>query len=383
MAAESSLNSSQSSTCSLLGNYRWREEYLTPTNFILIIVVVSVEAIMIPFTVLLNALVIFLVWRKRYLRKQKPCVLLACLAATDLLVGAAILPADITGHAFRLSGVPVCFVDTVTLMMMYFACGTSMYHLVIISGERYVAIKHALRYETLVTTRRLTAAVVTAWAISVASISSGLVIGLKTHAAVAETIFYALSILGIPGCWTAICFFQVAVFLETRRHRRHIRAHQVSGAAARETLKKDKAARSTAMVVGALLMCYAPTTVSDVVMLTTSLPVDAAYVAFFFAAMSVCTNSLVSPIIYCMRTEEFKRALRELFGRDAPQVNFQATDNPPRVIRRRTSPEAPRPSSGEKQQIAPPELAPVRRFRSHSLDLSLPSEPRNCRKNSV
>ena len=152
--------------------FRWREEYLTPTNFVLLIVTVSAESVMIPLTVFGNILVIFLVWRKRYLPKQKPCVLLACLAAADLLVGAVILPLMIAGHAMRLSRVPVCLVDAVTVESIYVVCGASLYHLVIISAERHVAIKHALRYETLVTTRRLTAAVATAWAIPVVSVLS-------------------------------------------------------------------------------------------------------------------------------------------------------------------------------------------------------------------
>ena len=60
------------------------------------------------------------------------------------------------------------------------------------------------------------------------------------------------------GSCAAICFCQVVVFLETRRHRQQILAHQVSQAAAKEVLKKDKAARTTTMIIGALLLCYAP-----------------------------------------------------------------------------------------------------------------------------
>ena len=292
---EFSLNSSQSSTCSFLGNYSWREEYLTPTNFILVIAAVSAKAVMIPFTVLLNALVIFLVWRKPYLRKQKPCVLLACLAATDLLVGAVVLPLAITCHAFRLSRAPICVLDAVALGSMCITCGASLWHLVVISGERYVAIKHALRYETLVTTRRLTAAVGAAWAIPVTTSLSGLINIVVTND---DIIFDGIIFVAVPGALVVIGFCQVAVFLESRRHIKHILAHQVSEVAAKEIVKKDKAARTTTLVVGALLLSYAPAIKYE--SLTARFSVDAKAGAFFVMEIFVFANSSISPIIYCL-----------------------------------------------------------------------------------
>ena len=365
-----SLNSSQPA-CSLLGNYSWREEYLNPTNFILLVITVSAESIMIPLTVLSNALVIFLVWRKRYLRKQKPCVLLACLAATDLLVGSELLPLLVTGHALRLSRMtPVCLIDTAILASINVFCGASLFHLVIISGERYVAIKHSFHYETLVTSRRITAAVAIAWAIPVVALGTLIMAELTSYAELTQRIFSAILLLSIPGSLAAIFFCQIVVFLESRRHRQHILAHQVSEAAVKEILKKDKAARTTTMVVGALLLCYTPATLCHVVTSTASFPADAALGAIYVAEVFAFANSLVNPIIYCMRTHEFKRSLKELFGREIPQVNPQAAGNPSTVERRRIG-QTHRPFSGGKQQkVHPPNRAPARSSRSRSLDWS-------------
>ena len=380
-ATSSSLNSSQPE-CFLLGAFRWQEEYLTPTNFLLLAIAFSAEVMTVPLAVLANILVIVAVSRKRYLRKQKPCVLLACLASTDLLVGAVVLPSFITSHAFRFARAPICIVDTVAFSSMYVGCGASLLHLVIISGERYVAVKHALRYETLVTTGRLITAIASAWATSVASLLAALVnIVLENHAAL-----FVITILAILGSLAAILFCQIAVFLETRRHRRHIQAHQVSEAAAKEMLKKDKATRTTTMVVAALLVCYAPAILCDVVILMGHFPMDTTLVAIYVTEVFIFANSFINPVIYCMRLQDFKRALGELFGREVPQANAQAAGNPLRVgIRRRTF-ETPRLFSGRKQQVVPSGRSPVRR-RSlpHSLDLSgdLANERRNRRNNSV
>ena len=370
--------------CSLTdGAFAWREEYLTPTNFVILILVVCTEAAMIPYTVLFNALVIFLVWRKRYLRKQKPCVLLACLAVSDLLVGAVVLPLMVTGHAIRFSRAPVCLVDAATLATVFVLCSASACHLVLISGERYVAIKYSLRYETLVTNHRLVTAVAAAWAVSLAPTLSAL----TNDTAVAATI-YAIILLAIPGSCAAICFCQVVVFLETRRHRQHILAHQVSQAAAKEVLKKDKAARTTTMIIGALLLCYAPIILWTALITTASTPISHAIGGVYVSDVFTCANSLLNPIIYCMRTQDFRRASRELFGLGNPQADApHAAGKPSRAVRRRIS-EAPRPPSGEKREIAWPEPAPVRssRSRSHSLDLSgnlTAKERRNLRKNSI
>ena len=384
---ESSLNSSQPA-CSLLGNYSWREEYLTPTNFILIIAAASAEFIFIPFTVVSNVLVIFLVWRKRYLRKKKPCVLLVCLATTDLLVGAVVLPLVVTSHIMRLLRVEtICLVERMASEIIQIVCFASLLHLAIVSGERFAAVEYSLRYETLVTTRRLSTAIASAWAISVVPTLNSLIrIVVIDEPAFIETISLAIFFVCVPGSVATICFCQVAVFLESRRHRRHILAHQVSEAAAKEILKKDKAARTMAMVVGALLLCYAPTVLCHVVITKARLPVDTALGAVCATEVFLWANSLVNPIIYGARTQDFRRALRELFGLENPQVNSQAAGNPSRVERRGIVDEAPRPSSGRKQQIAPSERSPARSLRSHSLDLSLTkfgNERGYRRKNTV
>ena len=169
--------------------------------------------------------------------------------------------------------------------------------------NQYVAIKYSLRYETLVTTRRLTTAVATAWAFPVISTLIALTNAVVSNSvALAETILHALTLVGIPGSFAAICFCQVAVYLESRRHRRHIRAHQVSQAAAREILKKDKASRTTAMIVGAVLLCYAPVMVWSAVTSVAGFLMDVAIGAFCVMDVFTFGNSLINPIIYCVRT---------------------------------------------------------------------------------
>ena len=129
-------------------------------------------------------------------------------------------------------------------------CSASLYHLVVISSERYVAIKHSLRYETLVTTNRLITAVATAWTIPVTTtlIMALINVVLTNHDVLAEALYLAIVFLCIPGSIVAIGFCQVAVFLESRRHhplggirRRISEAPRPSPAGKQEIAPSDRA----------------------------------------------------------------------------------------------------------------------------------------------
>ena len=300
-------------TCSLMGEYSWREEYLTPTNFIILVVIACAEGLMMPFIVSLNALVIWVVSSHRKLRRMKPCALLACLAATDLLVGAVALPLAITDHAMRLGARPsICVLERVAYDVVFVSCGASLCHLVLISGERYVAIKHSLRYETLVTTERLWVAIGVAWALPVVLIC---VPFLNVDNTAFRDLFMDVVVLFFTFSFMAVIgYCQVAMYLEGARHRRNILAHQVSEAAAREIAKKDKAARTTAMVSGALFVCYIPQAAVFAVFSALGIPTTSVFVTSLLASEAfVYLNSLISPLLYCVRTRDLRETVEEIF----------------------------------------------------------------------
>ena len=189
-----------------------------------------------------------------------------------------------------------------------------------------------------------------------------------------DMIYFVIIFVGIPGSLIAICFCQVVVFLESRRHRRHIRAQKVSEAAARELFKQDKAARTTTMIVGALLLCYAPTILSDAVAVTVDLPMEATFGAVYITEVFICANSLV---IYCMRTKDFQRELSENFSASTPRKLTPKRLAHPQEWHRLV---LPPPDSGKSPGLSQ-RLSVTRALDSTSRDL--PNERRNRRKNSV
>ena len=110
-----------------------------------------------PFTILLNALIMIAVKTKRRLQTH-PNILLACLALTDLMIGLVVQPLLTAITIFLLQGkdthefCDIHFAFTFSFAIFIFATAS---HLILLSGERYLAIKHTFKHSTVVTKGRL------------------------------------------------------------------------------------------------------------------------------------------------------------------------------------------------------------------------------------
>ena len=162
-----------------------------------------------PFTILLNALVMVAVKTRRRLQTL-PNILLACLALTDLMVGLVTQPFHITKTIFLLQGKNAqafCNIElafTVSFLVFSFITGC---HLLLISGERYLAIKHTFTHATVVTKARLIMFSAVAW---IAAMIFLLVISHST------IIFFTYSAIII----FSIVLLHIFVYKEARRHAR-------------------------------------------------------------------------------------------------------------------------------------------------------------------
>ena len=104
-----------------------------------------------PFTVLLNALIMVAVKTKRRLQTH-PNILLACLALTDLMVGLVVPPLHTAITIFLLQGkdanefCDIHFAFSISFAIFIFLTAS---HLILLSGERYLAIKHTFKHYTV------------------------------------------------------------------------------------------------------------------------------------------------------------------------------------------------------------------------------------------
>lgn len=228
--------------------------HLPISAFIWLVFIIVVNLLSLPLTLLLNALVIIVVKTQRRLRSMAN-VLLACLAVTDFMVGLTIQPLRISTDIIALKGWTTSEFSLLSdlkkklFSTFWFA---SLFHLVLISGERYLAMKHSYSYPTLVNTVRLLVASTVTWIVAILPVLSK----------VFEPILGICIVANVP----IIIFCQVVVYGEVRRHEKQIIAHQVSLEAREKFKKEKKALKITTLIIVAVAACYLPSLVSKFVL---------------------------------------------------------------------------------------------------------------------
>ena len=121
-----------------------------------------------PITAVLNALVMISVKAKSQLRAHKSNILLAFLALTDFTVGILVQPTFAAVLIMLLLDEPRGYcVFQVLRYVIIVMVNASLFHLVLLSGERYIAMKHTFGYPSLVTEGRLLVSCTLAWFLSV------------------------------------------------------------------------------------------------------------------------------------------------------------------------------------------------------------------------
>ena len=290
--------------------------------FLIFLVIFNI--ITFPITAVLNALVMISVKAKSRLRAYRSNVLLAFLALTDFTVGILVQPTFAAVLIMLLLNEPRGYCVLQVLRFANFVVVvSSLFHLVLLSGERYIAIKHPFYYVTLVTDGRLLVASALAWFLSVFQTVLLFLMG-KTMVLRGTTISMSVSLAVIFFCHVTVCF-------ETRRHEKQLGAQQTTPEARKEFEKNKKAVKLTSIILAALLLCFIPGNVANIVVSRFAGHVTDEII-FLFAFLSLSLgflNSLLNPIIYVLRMKQFRVAFIELLFRtenNAGRVNRVKTE---------------------------------------------------------
>ena len=250
-----------------------------------------------PFTIVLNALVILAVKTKAGL-KTKANITLGCLAVTDVLTGVIGQPSFIAttvisrrpetalhGHCNML--------NQLSINVLRILSGTSLAHLALINVERYFATKQPFAYTTKVTKGRILCSCALAW-FTMLLLNAPLI-------TTTARVFYAINSI----VWCAL----VGVIIFFRRHENHIAHHQVSEEATQNFLKEKKALKLTTIVLLALLVTYLPMTFFRILVVNVGIrTLNDLHIATFVMLL----NSLINPVIYCVKRRSFRVAFIEI-----------------------------------------------------------------------
>ena len=262
-----------------------------------------------PFAILLNSLVIVAVKTKRHLR-TKSNISLACLATTDFAVGLIVQPLVITNFSlFFMGSSPQTMTSTfvwVSSAVGQTCTAASLLHLMLMSGERYLAINHTFAYENgLVTEARIIIASSMAW------ICAAIVYGIRV------SIFREISVVIILAVILIVVYCHVFIYKEVRRNTQQIIANQVSLAVKEKLLKNKRAFNTTVVIVLTLFLCYIPTCIWLIVFifLDGEKSFDVGHIAYFPITFLVLLNSSINPLIYTARIRHFRVAFFQMVMR--------------------------------------------------------------------
>lgn len=280
----------------------------TSEAYAVLVFLIVIGIITCPLIISLNLLVIVAVTTKARLKTNPNTVWLACLTDNDGLVGVLAQPMFVTTRLSTLPGetsFQYCILDQVTRNSIRFLRAALITHLVFMSLERYLAIKHSFTYTVMVTKARLLALSALAW--TTASVTTiPVVITDKRIYLTSNNILMAI-------CLGIITFCQVTIYAETRRHEKQIAAQQISAEARQKFLKEKKAWKITTYVVEVLFLSYLPIFVVRTLVVTSAITSkNIAYVCFYTATFVTVSNSFMNPVIYCVRMRQFRVAFSEI-----------------------------------------------------------------------
>ena len=296
----------------------------TTEVYVVFLFLIVISIITCPITIALNALVIIAVKIKRRLRTRSN-IALACLALTDELTALIGHPIFIAVTVSALQGEnssKICTLQPLLKNTLRLLNAASLYHMVLMNLERYIAIKHSFAYETLVTETRILGMSAITWIIVVIRIPL-IIAGNRVYIQVSSILMF-LSL-------ATIIFCQIIVSFEAHRQEKLIAAQQISVEARQKFLKEKKAFKLTSIVLFILFLSYLPVVVVRILVVdpatntvntkqqnqtlvssAVTSHINTKFIAFFTANFVLILNSLVNPVVYCLRIRKFRVAFIEL-----------------------------------------------------------------------
>ena len=267
--------------------------------------------------IMLNILTIHSIGKTSSLPKPLKTLLLS-LAVSDLGVGLLAQPLYI---AWMVN-------NTYFTLITYFVIQTilaiaSFFTVVAISVDRFLAIHLHLRYQELVTHKRVVAVVISIWTLSV--LSSPLICYKYFNSRMPVYAFIVV-ISGFCFIITRIIYCRMYVTARLHANQMHVLQMQVAQNSQIESAaRKRKSAISMFYVYLVFLVCYLPQYCVRVAQLIQSPPSTALRVAGLFSKTLVFFNSSLNPVIYGWKMRHIRHAmidtLRNLFPRQN-QVNL-------------------------------------------------------------
>ena len=231
------------------------------------------------------------------------------LAFSDLAVGlcsqlmAAIIYASILKMASSGNNTAF-FCPTVLGVRNYFRyllATASFLKVIVIAFDRLLAVSLHLRYQELITPKRVNIALVSLWLIS--CIAAFIFVFLPTSneivTAVTLMIGYVLTTVAYVRIYKVVKYHQNQIYSQ----------NQLQNAQTREVLRQKKSAYNAIFVYLVFLACYLPFLPSTILYMTNTSDISF-IVAYYASIFLICLNSSLNPLVYCWRYREIRQSVK-------------------------------------------------------------------------
>ncbi|XP_026176807.1 adenosine A2a receptor a [Mastacembelus armatus] len=291
---------------------------------------IVLELLIAVFSVLGNVLVCWAVCLNSNLQSITNFFVVS-LAVADIAVGVLAIPFAIvisTGFCSNFYGClfMACFVLVLTQ--------NSIFSLLAIALDRYIAIKIPLRYNSLVTGERARGIIAICWVLSIVigltpmmgwhkpaestnnTCSPGLMKCLFEEVVVMEYMVYFNFFACVLIPLLLMLAIYLCIFMAARHQLKLIEVKAFHGEKSHSTLQKEvQAAKSLAIIVGLFAVCWLPLHIINCFTLFCPQcdrpPLWIMYVAIILSH----ANSVVNPFIYAYRIREFRQTFRKIIRR--------------------------------------------------------------------
>ena len=263
---------------------------------------------------MLNIVAIYAIRKTLSLPKNFKTLLLS-LAVSDLGVGLLVQPMYIAfimdsqqNNATNDTDNVIYLAFLIPVNLFIFA---SLFSVTALCADRFLAIYLHLRYQELVTNKRVAAVVVSIW------VTSALISLIRFF--IPKNIVYVGFVIIDAACIITATSLSVKLYVTLRRHINEIQVLQVAQNDQGESAqRKRKSAMASLYVYLVFIVCYLPDICVLIIDASISEPRNDLQHLQFYTVTLLFLNSTINPLIYCWKMKRIQHtivgALRNLFS---------------------------------------------------------------------
>ena len=247
--------------------------------------------------------------------------LLMSLAVSDLGVGLLVQPLYITRLVMMIKENTQTLTYDITLNIFLatasFLVNASFFCVVALAADRFLAVHLHLRYQELVTHKRVVTVVISIWIISAIPML------LKTW--IPSNVVAILSVSIKSVCYLTTAFFYFKIYLAVRHHSNQIHVLQAQLAQNNEgdmtnAARERKTAVGTFYVYLVFLICYLPSTCVWIIHRSAGPSTMLLHFGLYTNTL-MFLNSSLNPLIYSWKMRHVRHAIMEILRNILPYPN--------------------------------------------------------------